>query len=167
MRAEGRGMETDFDGTGPRETRIVRRHDNGDLTVSLEDPSPLPTCIGMASGSWEGVEAAMRAVERACLRGGVKRVPAGSPLAQEWERWLVAEGLTAKRVSKRKRRSPMTETNEVLCYDNGDFLVPMRAESEDGSLIGDGMARVVKGTPEWEEWNSYLVRNGLTVKRVP
>jgi hypothetical protein len=80
------------------ETNIVRRHDNGDLTVPITDPSPPPTCAGMASGSWEEFEAAMRAVECDYLKDGVVRGPAGSPLAEEWEAWLVAQGLTARRV---------------------------------------------------------------------
>jgi hypothetical protein len=43
MRAEGKAMETDFDGTGPRETRIVRRHDNGDLIVPLDTTASFPS----------------------------------------------------------------------------------------------------------------------------
>ena len=45
---------------------------------------------------------------------------------------------------------------DVIVHANGDLTVPMRAESEDGTVIGDGMVRLTKGTPEWQEWHDYL-----------
>lgn len=44
----------------------------------------------------------------------------------------------------------------VIRHPNGDLTVPARAESNDGMLIGDGMKRLEKGTPEWQEWRTYL-----------
>ena len=44
----------------------------------------------------------------------------------------------------------------VIRHPNGDLTVPARAESDDGMTIGDGMKRLEKGTPEWQEWRTYL-----------
>ena len=44
----------------------------------------------------------------------------------------------------------------VIRHPNGDLTVPARAESDDGMLIGDGMKRLEKGTPEWQKWRRYL-----------
>ena len=44
----------------------------------------------------------------------------------------------------------------VIRHRNGDLTVPARAESDDGTTIGDGMKRLVKGTPEWQKWRTYL-----------
>jgi len=35
---------------------------------------------------------------------------------------------------------------------NGILLIPKRAESEDGRVIGDGMVEVEPRTPEYEAW---------------
>ncbi len=37
---------------------------------------------------------------------------------------------------------------------NGNLLVPIRAESGDGSVIGDGMVEVAPGSPEYAAWES-------------
>ena len=44
----------------------------------------------------------------------------------------------------------------VIRHANGDLTVPARAQSDDGMLIGDGMKRLEKGTPEWQEWRKFL-----------
>ncbi len=36
--------------------------------------------------------------------------------------------------------------------DNGNLLVPMRAETD--GIIGDGMVEVAPGSPEYEKWIS-------------
>jgi hypothetical protein len=43
----------------------------------------------------------------------------------------------------------------IIRHPNGDLTVPARVQSDDGRLIGDGK-RLVKGTPEWQEWRKYL-----------
>ena len=57
---------------------------------------------------------------------------------------------------KRERTDRIERPGGVWEYTNGDLEVPMRAESEDGSIIGDGMLRLAKGTPEWQGWHDYL-----------
>ena len=47
---------------------------------------------------------------------------------------------------------------EVRRYSNGDFLVPRRAVS--AGMVGDGMARVSQGEPEWEKWKKWLDQTG-------
>ena len=44
----------------------------------------------------------------------------------------------------------------VIRHPNGDLTVPARAESADGMVVGDGMKRLEKGTPEWQKWRTYL-----------
>ena len=50
----------------------------------------------------------------------------------------------------------------ITRHENGDLTVPMRAESEDGMVIGDGMARLKKGTPEWKLWDDWLTGTSLS-----
>jgi hypothetical protein len=35
---------------------------------------------------------------------------------------------------------------------NGNPPVPMRAESDDGTIIGDAMVEIEPGSPEYEKW---------------
>ncbi len=47
---------------------------------------------------------------------------------------------------------------KVIRLPNGNLLVPLRAESEDGTG-GDGMVEVEAGTPEYEEWEPFALRS--------
>lgn len=40
-------------------------------------------------------------------------------------------------------------------FDNGDLLVPKRAETEDDSMYGDGMVRITLHDPDYIEWLNW------------
>lgn len=41
---------------------------------------------------------------------------------------------------------------KAVLLPNGDLLVPCRAESEDGSVLGDGMVVLHPGEPGYDGW---------------
>lgn len=45
---------------------------------------------------------------------------------------------------------------DAIKLPNGNLLIPMRAESDDG-VVGDGMVEVEPGTEEYEEWLPFAV----------
>jgi hypothetical protein len=45
---------------------------------------------------------------------------------------------------------------------NGNLLVPARAESDDGGVIGDGMVEIGPDDPDYDEWVRELERQAAT-----
>ncbi len=51
---------------------------------------------------------------------------------------------------------------------NGNLLVPMRAVSADGNLLGDGMVEIGPSNPEYKNWLKDAERpNPEPVAKVP
>ena len=46
----------------------------------------------------------------------------------------------------------------VKRLDNGNLLVPARAESDDGDVLGDGTAEIGPDDPDYEAWARELER---------
>jgi hypothetical protein len=45
---------------------------------------------------------------------------------------------------------------------NGNLLVPARADSDDGGVIGDGMVEIGPDDPDYDEWVRELERQAAT-----
>lgn len=49
--------------------------------------------------------------------------------------------------------------------DDGNWLVPRRAESTDGSVVGDAMVKVPPDHPEAVRWARWYKRQGIEPPR--
>ncbi len=49
---------------------------------------------------------------------------------------------------------------------NGNMMVPKRAASEDGKLIGDGYVELKPDSDEFAQWKDWAEKNGVKLRVV-
>ena len=45
---------------------------------------------------------------------------------------------------------------EAIKLENGNLLIPKRAEDEEGKIIGDGMVEITPDDPDYKRWLPFV-----------